>query len=242
MFFSSFAVSWAPTNQQGTTGQASTRLARALSWWPIQDPVKTSPAWTWWGDSSTPQSQKAPPGWLQSFWALHTVPMKAPHPSTAVLRGHGETTLHSSAQTRGWIKTWKFQIFKGDHSPLVFFSQFLRDVFPEGCHLHGWPSEHQKTEKPTLLRLTTSAKVVFSLGLTSQVSAGDLAKTGAKLVGKWGKWLLNEPLGYENGCRFIFYIFFVGWFFVFQWFSLGHVSLLFAAFWSKNLYFAEFWS
>ena len=25
-------------------------------------------------------------------------------------------------------------------------------------------------------------------------------------------------------------------------FSLGHFSLLFATFWSKNLYFAEFWS
>ena len=28
----------------------------------------------------------------------------------------------------------------------------------------------------------------------------------------------------------------------FLFFSLGHVSLLFATFWSKNLYFAEFWS
>ena len=37
------------------------------------------------------------------------------------------------------------------------------------------------------------------------------------------------------------------WFFVilvlfFLFFSLGHFSLLFATFWSKNLYFAEFWS
>ena len=112
--------------------------------------------------------------------------------------GHGETTLHSSAQTRGWIKTWKYQIFKGAHSP---------------PWVTLWAP---KNWVPALLRLTTSTKVVFSLGLTSEVSAGDLAKTGAKLVGKWGKWLLNEPLGYENGCRFIFYIFFVGWFFVFQ--------------------------
>ena len=28
----------------------------------------------------------------------------------------------------------------------------------------------------------------------------------------------------------------------FLFFSLGHFSLLFATFWRKNLYFAEFWS
>ena len=28
----------------------------------------------------------------------------------------------------------------------------------------------------------------------------------------------------------------------FLFFSLGHFSVLFATFWSKNLYFAEFWS
>ena len=113
-----------------------------------------------------------------SPWKLHIHPQQS--------WGHGETTLHSSAQTRGWIKTWKYQIFEGSHSP---------------PWVTLWAP---KNWVPALLRLTTSAKVVFSLGLTSEVSAGDLAKTGAKLIGKWGKWLLNEPLGYENGCRFIF--------------------------------------
>ena len=37
-----------------------------------------------------------------------------------------------------------------------------------------------------------------------------------------------------KGCRFVWD--------VFLFFSLGHFSLLFATFWSKNLYFAEFWS
>ena len=38
-------------------------------------------------------------------------------------------------------------------------------------------------------------------------------------------------------------ILFVNYFFVlFLFFSLGHFSLLSATFWSKNLYFAEFWN
>jgi hypothetical protein len=40
-----------------------------------------------------------------------------------------------------------------------------------------------------------------------------------------------------KGCSF-----FVILFLLFLFFSLGHFSLLFATFWSKNLYFAEFWS
>ena len=40
-----------------------------------------------------------------------------------------------------------------------------------------------------------------------------------------------------KGCRF-----FLSFFICYLFFSLGHFSLLFATFWSKNLYFAEFWS
>ena len=43
----------------------------------------------------------------------------------------------------------------------------------------------------------------------------------------------------SKGCRFLFDLFFFFLFF-FVVFSLGHFFLLFAAFWSKTLYFAEF--
>jgi hypothetical protein len=44
---------------------------------------------------------------------------------------------------------------------------------------------------------------------------------------------------YHIGCSFFGVVFLSPVFFLF--FSLGHFSLLFATFWSKNLYFAEFW-
>ena len=152
--------------------------------------------------------------------------------SSWILRPHESSkSIHSSLGVMGkqlYIHLPK----RGDGSKLEN-TRFLREVI----HLHGWPSEHQKTGCPPCFGSPHLRRWSFPWAWHPKF----LLETWPKLApnslenGESDYWTSHWDM--KMGADLFFFLL-DG----FLFFSLGHVSLLFATFWSKNLYFAEFWS